>query len=197
MKNAVSDTTKKSVGSAGNGRFFTFRSILLLLLLLILLLLPSFTGCDSPEPPMTEYLSSPLDAEVTVTANGITYRATLHLGADRDGERESETVLLSPSSLAGLTVREKDGTAVLTLGEMTVPYGDGGGRGFLLAASLFSPGTVVGRETGQENGATCLLLRFADGRTVSVDPASGDLLAIRSGDVTLTVTWCEIREGAE
>lgn len=194
MKTLKKNVSEKSgVGPIAGRRFFARAASLLVFLFLLCGLL---VGCKGPTPPMTEYLSSPLDAELTVTANGITYRVTLRLGAAdaESGLRDSETVFLSPASLAGLTVRETGDRCTLSLGELSVPYEKDRDEGLLLAASLLSPGTVIGRETGTENGATCLLLRFGDGRTVSVDPASGQILAVRRGDVTATVAWCEPRK---
>ena len=168
------------------------------------LLLVLLSGCGMAHSDPTAILSDALDAEMCIEKGEFSYRVTVHLGAEKNGEsssdgttaeRDCEIIFLSPASVAGLTARSCDGKRSLSLGELSSILTEDAASRLFLAERLLSPGTVIGREMGTENGKSCLLLRCSDGRVFSVVPESGKILSVRHGDVTARIDWIEPRRG--
>ena len=167
------------------------------LCLLFFLLLP-LMGCGETELPMSDYLTSALDAEVTAVFGEASYLVTLHLGSSsEDGTRDAEITVLTPGSIEGLTFRVRNGETVLSDGESEVPYLRGEVGGIFSLVGFFAPCTVIGRETAVCGETPCVLLRAADGRCFYVLPSTGELLAIEAPDCRVTVEWIEVRRKAE
>lgn len=194
-------------------RFFSrlfLKNVLLRCFVLVFALLPLMllVGCAGNTSAPTDILSRALDAEMTVSTGDVTYRVTVHLGEQEETEertngeengasaRECEIIFLSPASLEGITARNGKDERSVSRGDMTVTLAETAENGLFLAAGLLSSGSVVGSETGKEDGETCLLIRFSDGRVFSVSAASGQILAVRKGDVTAKIEWIEERKGA-
>ena len=163
--------------------------------ILIAFLVLLLTGCTHTAVHPADLLGKPLDAEMTVTGNGIEYRVSVHLSACReDGTRDGEIRFLSPDSLAEITVTAQNGTRTLTLDGFTETLTGASGDGFLLPLALLSPCDTVHRSVVTENGQSILKVRLSDGRTLSIDPKSGSLLTVTMGDHTANIAWIESRE---
>lgn len=152
----------------------------------------SLVGCERRvEGSTVALLSGALDAEITFERDGTPYRATVHLGREgEDGTRDAEMILLSPASVAGMTVSVRDGRGTVTLGESTEELTERAAVGLLLPVRLLSGGNAVKREAAK--GATELRVTLADGR-VLVLSEEGALLAVESGDTTVRIAWIEPR----
>ena len=177
---------------------FRLTSLPVLLLLLSILLL----GCTDTAIHPVDLLKKSLDAEMTVEANGIEYRVSVHLGAViENGTRDCEICFFAPDSLAEITATEKNGVRTLAFGEQCEVLSDkafeASDMGFFLPAALLSPCETAAREIRSENGKRLLSVRLTDGRILTIDPASGQLLSIRMGDITATLSWIETRERNE
>ena len=165
----------------------------LLALLSFLLVLP-LTGCTHTAVHPADLLEKPLDAEMTVTGNGISYRVSVHLSACReDGTRDGEIRFLSPDSLAEITVTVQNGTRTLTLDGFTETLTGASGDGLFLPLALLAPCDTVHRSVRTENGQSILTVRLSDGRTLSINPKDGQLLSVTAGDYTAKIAWIESR----
>ena len=144
-------------------------------------------------------LSSALDAEVTVETGDITYRATLRLGGvdAETGTRDGEISFLSPESVAGMRILEREGAVTLSYGKKDVPLTGDAPEKLLLPLRLLSGGDVTAREGGIENGLPVVYVTLSDGRVLTLGGEDGALLAVKRGDVTLRVSWIESRREGE
>ena len=159
----------------------------------------SLFGCGSRQGSYTAVLEGALDTELTVETPDLTYGVTVCLGAVPEGgagERDYRLTFFSPDSLAGLSViRDGDGVR-MSRDALTVTLTDEEAEGLLLPVTLLAPASVIRTETGTEDGITCLLLTLSDGRRISVEPASGRLIAVRRGEICGRISWIEpAREG--
>jgi len=174
----------------------------LLTLFLTLLFTAAFTGCTNTAVHPTDLLKQPLDAEMTITANGIEYRVSVHLGAVTEcGTRDCEICLLSPDSLKGIVLSAQNGIKTLSLGDRQAVLSEHASQsadtGFFLAAALLSPGDTALRRIETADGKSILNVHLTDGRVLSIDPTSGQLLSVVKGDITAEITWIESRERSE
>lgn len=160
---------------------------------MLCVLLLGLMGCRNSRSAPTDMLSGALDAELTLEADGLTYRVTVHLGAVKEGGvRDAEVVFLSPDSLSGMTVRESaDGISVTQNGIKTV----GGERAgaLLLAASLFYPDEIVRTESMAEERTLYTVCHLSDGRALYFDDNTGRLSRIVCDGCRATVAWIEAR----
>ena len=165
-----------------------------LLLLLTLLAFLTSTGCSHTAVHPADLLKKPLDAEMTVTGNGISYRVSVHLSACReDGTRDGEIRFLSPDSLAGITASVQNGTRTVTLDRFTETVARASDDGLFLPFALLAPSDTLPRSVRTENGQSILKVHLSDGRTLLVDPESGQLLSVTMGDLTAEAAWIESR----
>lgn len=140
----------------------------------------------------TDLFMKPLDAELTVHTDEITYAVAVRLGPmEEDGRREIELLFLSPESLKGMKVRSAKGSVTVEKEGLAFErerVGD-----LLLSAELLSPAEIVGRDRTVEGGRSMAVFYTADGRAFYWDVQEERIVRIEREELSVTVEWIEAR----